>query len=316
MENKSNIEFSHISVLFEESINALQVKENGIYADGTLGGGGHSEGILKQNGTCRLIGIDQDKEAIAAASKRLECFGDRFTAVNSNFSRIKEILNTLDIEGLDGAVLDLGVSSYQLDNAERGFSYMHDAPLDMRMNREAELSAYDVINTYSEEELTRVFFEYGEEKWSKRIAEFILEKRKAAPIKTTGELVDIIKAAIPKKARLEGGHPAKRVFQAVRIEVNGELRILEQAVRDFVSVLKPGARLAVITFHSLEDRIVKKTFNDLADGCKCPKEFPVCVCGFEPSVKVISRKPVLPTKRETEENPRSKSAKLRIAEKI
>ncbi len=316
MENKSGIEFSHISVLLEESIKALQVKENGIYADGTLGGGGHSEKILEQNNTCRLVGIDQDKDAIAAAVKRLERFGDRVLAVNSNFSGIKGILNKLDIDGLDGAVLDLGVSSYQLDNAERGFSYMHDAPLDMRMNRESDFSAYDVINTYSQQELMQIFYDYGEEKWSKRIAEFILERRQNAPIKTTGELVEIIRAAIPKKARLEGGHPAKRVFQAVRIEVNGELRILEQAIRDFVDSLKPGARLAIITFHSLEDRIVKQTFNELSDGCKCPKEFPVCVCGFKPSVKVISRKPILPSKDEEEYNPRSKSAKLRIAEKL
>lgn len=316
MEEKNNIEFSHVSVLFEESIHALNIKENGVYADGTLGGGGHSEGILKQNGTCRLIGIDRDKDAIRAASERLRCFGDRVTIVNRNFSEIKKILTELGVEGLDGAVLDLGVSSYQLDHAERGFSYMQDAPLDMRMDRDADFSAYDVINSYSEERLTEIFFEYGEEKWSKRIAEFIAQRREKAPIRTTGELVEIIRAAIPKKARLEGGHPAKRVFQAVRIEVNGELRILEQAVRDFVSSLYPGGRLAVITFHSLEDRIVKKTFAELAKGCTCPKEFPVCVCSHKPEVKIISRKPILPSKQEEEENPRSKSAKLRVVEKL
>ena len=316
VDNGKTMEFSHISVLFEESIKALGIKENTVYADGTLGGGGHSEGILRQNSSCRLIGIDRDSDAIAAASERLKPFGSRFTAVKANFCEIKGILDKLGIDGLDGAILDLGVSSYQLDNAERGFSYMKDAPLDMRMDRQAELSAYDVINSYPAERLARVFFEYGEEKWSKRIAEFIEERRRTAPIKTIGELVDIIKAAIPKKARLEGGHPAKRVFQAVRIEVNGELRILEQAVRDFVSCLKPGGRLAVITFHSLEDRIVKKTFAELAKGCICPKDFPVCVCGRKPSVRIISRKPVLPSEQEEQENPRSKSAKLRVVEKL
>lgn len=316
VEEEKTIEFNHISVLFEESIKALDIRENAIYADGTLGGGGHSEGILRQNATCRLIGIDQDSEAIAAASERLKPFGNRFTAVKANFCEIKGILDKLGIDRLDGAILDLGVSSYQLDNAKRGFSYMKDAPLDMRMDRESELSAYDVINSYPEDKLARVFFEYGEEKWSKRIAEFIVKQRAVSPIETTGALVDIIKAAIPKKARAEGGHPAKRVFQAVRIEVNGELRILEQAVRDFVSCLKPGGRLAVITFHSLEDRIVKKTFAELAKGCICPKDFPVCVCGRKPSVKIISRKPVLPSAQEEKENPRSKSAKLRVVEKL
>lgn len=316
MESKSNINFKHISVLFEESIDALNIRDNGIYADGTLGGGGHSEGILMRNGTCRLIGIDQDADAIAAATERLKPFGGRVKAVKSNFSRIKGILSDLNIDGLDGAVLDLGVSSYQLDNAERGFSYMRDAPLDMRMDRQGGFSAYELVNTYSEDELSRVFFDYGEEKWSKRIAEFICERRNEKPIQTTGELVDIIKAAIPKKARLDGGHPAKRVFQAIRIEVNGELKILDSAVRDFISVLKPGGRLAVITFHSLEDRIVKRAFGELAKGCVCPKEFPVCVCGKKPVIKLVSKKPILPSKHEEEENPRSKSAKLRVAEKL
>lgn len=316
MKNDSVSEFSHISVLFDESISALKVCENGLYADGTLGGGGHSEGILLQNDSCRLIGIDQDTDAITAASARLSRFGDRVRIVNSNFSQIKDVLQSLGEDKIDGAVLDLGVSSFQLDNAERGFSYMKDAPLDMRMNKNADFNAYKLINEYSEEELSRVFFEYGEEKWSKRIAEFIVSKRSEAPIKTTGELVDIIKAAIPKKARLEGGHPAKRVFQAVRIEVNGELRILEQAIKDFVDCLRPGGRLAIITFHSLEDRIVKQTFAGLAKGCVCPKEFPVCMCGKTPEVKIISRKPILPSKTEEEVNPRSKSAKLRVVEKL
>lgn len=309
------MEFKHYSVLLEESVDALNVCADGIYADGTMGGGGHSEAILSR-GAGRLIGIDQDKEAVAASRKRLAPFGERLITVNRNFSEIKSILSELEIDGLDGAVLDLGVSSYQLDNAERGFSYMHDAPLDMRMNRDAEISAYEVINNYSEDELTRIFYEYGEEKWSKRIAQFIIEKRRTEPIRTTGELSDIIKAAIPKKARLDGGHPAKRVFQAVRIEVNGELKILEQAVRDFVDVLKPGGVISIITFHSLEDRIVKKTFAGLAQGCTCPKSFPICVCGNKPKVKLITRKPILPSERELDENSRSKSAKLRIAQKL
>ncbi len=310
------MEFKHISVLFEESIESLKIKSDGIYADGTLGGGGHSHGILSSNLSCSLIGIDQDKEAIAAATKRLEEFSQRVTIVNRNFSEISDILSELGIDKIDGAVLDLGVSSYQLDNAERGFSYMHDAPLDMRMNTSSEKSAYDVVNSYSADELTRIFYEYGEEKWSKRIAEFICERRKEKNIETTYELVDIIKAAIPKAARMEGGHPAKRVFQAIRIEVNNELGILEGAIKDFVASLNKGGRLAIITFHSLEDRIVKRTFQDLAKGCTCPKEFPVCMCGKAPEIKIISRKPVLPSHKELEENSRSKSAKLRIAEKL
>lgn len=310
------MEFHHVSVLFKESIEALKIKQDGIYVDGTLGGGGHSHGILSQCDTVRLIGIDQDSDAIKAASERLSEFGSRVTIVNKNFSEIKNILSKLNIDKIDGAVLDLGVSSYQLDNAERGFSYMHDAALDMRMNRDSLKSAYDIVNSYSCEELTRIFYEYGEENWSKRIAEFICDRRKEKPVKTTFELVDIIKAAIPKKARLEGGHPAKRVFQAIRIEVNNELGILEKAIEDFVSVLKPGGRIAIITFHSLEDRIVKQTFQRLAKGCTCPKEFPVCMCGKTPQIKIVSRKPVLPGKDETEYNSRSKSAKLRIAEKI
>ena len=309
------MEFKHYSVLLKESVDYLDVKSDGIYVDATLGGGGHSYEILRR-GAKRIIGIDQDIEAIDAATKRLCEFRDKAVTVNRNFSDIKSILDGLGIEKIDGAVMDLGVSSYQLDNAQRGFSYMKDAPLDMRMNKNADFDAYKLINEYSEEELSRVFFEYGEEKWSKRIAEFIVSKRSEAPIETTGELVDIIKAAIPKKARLEGGHPAKRVFQAVRIEVNGELRILEQAIRDFVDCLRPGGRLAIITFHSLEDRIVKQTFANLAKGCVCPKEFPVCMCGKTPEVKIISRKPILPSKTEEEVNPRSKSAKLRVVEKL
>ncbi len=309
------MEFSHYSVLLKESVDALNVKSNGIYVDGTMGGGGHSNEILSR-GAGKLIGIDQDKDAVEASVKRLAGYGDRLITVNRNFSEIRDILKSLNIGSIDGAVLDLGVSSYQLDNAERGFSYMHDAPLDMRMNRDAELSAYEVINEYAESELSRIFFEYGEEKWSKRIARFIIEKRNKESIKTTGELVDIIKAAIPQKARLEGGHPAKRVFQAVRIEVNGELKILDKAIRDFVDSLNTGGVISIITFHSLEDRIVKKVFAELAQGCICPKNFPVCVCGNKPVIKRINTKPILPSEQELDENSRSKSAKLRCAMKL
>ena len=303
------MDFKHISVLYEESIAALNVRNGKLYVDGTLGGGGHSYGILSA-ADCSLIGIDQDREAIKAASERLSGFGERFTAVNSNFSNIKSILDDLNVSGIDGALLDIGVSSYQLDNPERGFSYMHDAPLDMRMNTDGGKTARDIVNTYSAEDLTRIFYEYGEERWSKRVAEFIAERREKKPVETTFELVDVIKAAIPQRARSEGGHPAKRIFQAIRIEVNDE------AIDDFTDCLNKGGRLAIITFHSLEDRIVKQAFADKAKGCICPKEFPVCVCGREPKIKIISRKPVLPSKEETERNPRSKSAKLRIAEKL
>ena len=307
------MEFNHVSVLLRESVDALNVKA-GLYVDGTMGGGGHSREILARDPEARLIGID--REAIASARKRLEEFADRVETVNDNFSNIRGILSERGISEIDGAVLDLGVSSYQLDNAGRGFSYMHDAPLDMRMNRADSLTAAQVINSYAGDELARVFYEYGEERWSRRIAGFIVRQREKKPIETTAELVDVIKAAIPAGARQDGGHPAKRVFQAVRIEVNGELKILEQALRDFAAALKRGGRLAVITFHSLEDRIVKRTFADLSSGCICPKDFPVCVCGRKPEAKLINRKPILPGRAETESNPRSKSAKLRIIEKM
>ena len=310
------MEFKHVSVLLNEAVDGLSIKESGVYVDGTLGGGGHSEAILRKNETLRLIGIDRDTEAIAAASKRLESFSERTTFVNSNFSNIKEVLSSLNIDKIDGAVLDLGVSSYQLDNAERGFSYMKDAPLDMRMNQNDIKSAYDVVNGYDKDELTDIFFRYGEEKWSKRIAEFIVNKREKEPIKTTKELADIISAAIPAGAREKNSHPAKRVFQAIRIEVNGELEILKNAVQDFVESLSSGGRLAIITFHSLEDRIVKQCFSELAAGCTCPRDFPVCVCGKQPAIKIITKKPILPSKEEQEGNLRSKSAKLRIAEKL
>lgn len=310
------MEFKHNSVLLRECVDALRVSDGGIYVDGTLGGGGHSYAILSRSDNCSLIGIDRDREAIAAASKRLGPFGDRVTVVNRNFCEIKDILREQGIDEIDGAVLDLGVSSYQLDNAERGFSYMGNARLDMRMDTTQGKTAYDVVNSYSAEELAEIFFAYGEEKWSKRIAEFIVRKRSEKPVETTLELVDIIKAAIPKKARQDGGHPAKRVFQAIRIEVNNELNMLEDAVKDFISCLKSGGRLAIITFHSLEDRIVKKAYKDLAQGCTCPKEFPICVCGKVPEIKIISKKPVLPSENELGENSRAKSAKLRIAEKL
>ncbi len=309
------MEFRHYSVLLRESVDALGVKPDGVYLDGTMGGGGHSEEILRR-GAARVIGTDRDEEAVAAAEKRREAYKDRLTAVHGNFVDVKRIMEELDIDGIDGAVLDLGVSSYQLDNKDRGFSYMHDAPLDMRMDRKDSISAYDVINNYSKSELTEIFYKYGEEKWSKRIAEFIEQRRSKAPIKTTFELADIIRSAIPAGARADGGHPAKRVFQAVRIEVNGELEILENAIRDIVDLLKLGGVISIITFHSLEDRIVKQTFSQLAQGCICPKSFPVCVCGNKPKLKVITKKPILPSAKELEENLRSRSAKLRAAARL
>ncbi len=310
------MEFKHISVLYEETLNSLDIKDGGIYVDGTLGGGGHSRGILERGKNIRLIGIDRDIEAIGAARGRLKDYENNITLVNDNFSNIKNILSEHNIDKIDGVVLDLGVSSYQLDNAERGFSYMHDARLDMRMNSNDELSAYEVVNNYSKDALTKIFYEYGEEKWSARVAEFIVNKREKKPVETTLELVEIIKAAIPMKVRVEGSHPAKRIFQAIRIEVNNELGILKNTISDISEVLKPGGRISVITFHSLEDRIIKKAFTELAMGCVCPKNFPVCVCNRQPIVKIISKKPILPTTEEENENPRSKSAKLRVAEKI
>ncbi len=310
------MEFKHISVLLNESVEALRIKPDGIYADGTMGGGGHSEAIAKRlspSGT--LIGIDRDTEALNASRQRLAGF-ENIKYVHNNYKNIRQILDELGIDTIDGAVLDLGVSSYQLDCAERGFSYMEDAPLDMRMNRQGGKSAYDVVNTYSERELSDIFFKYGEEKFSKKIARIICERRETKPIETTLELVDIIKAAIPEKFRQKGSHPAKRVFQAVRIEVNGELEDLKGALDGFFDSLAPGGRLSVITFHSLEDRIVKTAFNEYATGCTCPKDFPICVCGKTPRGKVITRKPMLPTDEECEFNKRSKSAKLRVVEKL
>jgi len=310
------VEFKHVSVLLNESIDALCIKPDGIYADGTLGGGGHSFEIAKQlSPQGRLIGIDRDRDALAAAQKRLACF-DNVTYVHSNFADIKYVLQNEGIDSIDGAIIDLGVSSYQLDCAERGFSYMEDAPLDMRMDRSDGFTAYDVVNEYSKEQLTKIFYEYGEERFSRRVADIIEEKRKQSPIRTTLELADIIKKAIPEKYRQKGSNPAKRVFQAIRIEVNGELEPLHNAVSDFFDVLAPGGRLCIITFHSLEDRIVKQTFASFAKGCTCPKDFPICVCNNKPRGKVITNKPILPGNEETESNKRSKSAKLRVCEKL
>lgn len=310
------MEFNHISVLLNECIEGLNIKENGIYVDGTLGGGGHSSHIAAKLTTGRLIGIDQDTDAIQAASKRLEPYKNVFTAVHSNFYNVREVLDNLGIEKVDGFLLDLGVSSYQLDEADRGFSYMHDAPLDMRMNRENEYSAWNVVNEKSEKELNDIIFKYGEEKWAKRIAQFIVQERAIKPIETTYELVEVIKKAVPKGARRDGPHPAKRTFQAIRIEVNGELAILDKTVDDMVASLNPGGRLCIITFHSLEDRIIKNAMKRHENPCVCPPEFPVCVCGKKPDGKVITRKPILPSDEELELNPRSRSAKLRILERI
>lgn len=310
------MEFRHVSVLLNECIEGLNIKKDGIYVDGTLGGGGHSLEIVKRLNTGRLIGIDQDKDAICAAKERLKEYEDKITYVHNNFVNVKEVLNSLGIEKVDGFLIDIGVSSFQLDEAKRGFSYMQDAPLDMRMDSENPLSAYDVVNEYSEEELSRIIYSYGEERWAKRIAQFIVNERKVKPVETTFELVEIIKKAIPKGARKDGPHPAKRTFQAIRIEVNKELEILEKTIDDMTDLLNPAGRLCVITFHSLEDRIVKNAFKKQENPCTCPPEFPVCVCGKKPKAKIITRKPVLPSEEELNFNHRSRSAKLRILERI
>ncbi len=306
------MEFKHISVLLDESVDMLNVKPDGVYVDGTLGGGGHSELILKRLGEKgRLIGIDRDMTAIRAASERLKSYGDKFTAVHDNYKNIKAVLRDMGIEKIDGAILDLGVSSPQLDDGERGFSYHKDARLDMRMNREDSLSAYEVVNTYSQEELKRIIFEYGEERYAGQIAKKIVSQRDIKPIETTFELSEIIRSAFPQKERFRDKHPAKRTFQAIRIEVNGELEPLSGAVCDFVDVIKKDGALSIITFHSLEDRIVKQSFMELASGCECPKDFPVCVCGKKPIVKLINKKPVEAGENELKENVRAHSAKLR-----
>ena len=310
------MEFHHISVLLNECIDNLNIRPDGIYVDGTMGGGGHSLEIAKRLTTGRLICIDQDPNAHEAAGKRLAEYKDRITFVRDNFGNIKSILGSLGIEKIDGMLLDIGVSSHQLDEAERGFSYQQDAPLDMRMNPDRPFSAYDVVNGYDEDELDRVIFTYGEERWARRIAQFIVKEREAKPIETTGELVDIIKKAVPKGARKDGPHPAKRTFQAIRIEVNGELEVLQRAIDDVAARLAVGGRLCIITFHSLEDRIVKEAFRKQENPCICPPQFPVCVCGKKPLGRLITRKPILPSKEELEKNPRSRSAKLRVLEGV
>lgn len=311
------MEFHHVSVMLDETVKGLVTSKEGTYVDCTLGGAGHSHRIaemLTEKG--RIIGIDQDESAIAAATKRLADVKCRVDIVHSNFSQLENILAAQNAPLVDGIVFDLGVSSHQIDTAERGFSYMQDAPLDMRMDTERSFSAYDVVNNYSLDELNRIFKEYGEERWSKRIAEFIVQARQDAPIKTTGELVDIICKAIPKAVRKAStGHPAKRIFQAIRIEVNDELGILENAFKTAVAHLKPGGRLAIITFHSLEDRIAKKTLKEMTRGCICPPELPICICNHHPEIKLIG-KPITATTAELDSNSRSKSAKLRIAEKL
>ena len=309
-------EFYHVSVLLEECLEGLNIRPDGIYVDGTLGGAGHSSRIAARLTTGKLIGIDRDQVALKAAGERLAQFGDRVKLVHANFCQLSQVLNELGIGGVDGILLDLGVSSPQLDDGERGFSYMTDAPLDMRMNREDILSAYDVVNTWSYEELKRILYDYGEERYAPQIASHICRRREAAPIQTTLELVDVIRSAMPPAALREKQHPAKRSFQAIRIAVNDELGAVETVMRDAIPKLNPGGRLAVITFHSLEDRIVKNAMAAASKGCTCPPSFPVCVCGKKPQVKLVSRKPIVSAQEELDRNPRARSAKLRVCEKL
>ena len=310
------MEFSHTSVLLNETIENLKIKPDGIYVDGTLGGAGHSSHICERlSATGRLIGIDQDEAAIAAAGKRLEPYQNQVTIIRSNYCDMVPRLAEIGVTGVDGILLDLGVSSYQLDNAERGFTYREDVPLDMRMDQRNALSAYEVVNDYSEENLSRILHEYGEERFAINIAHNICVSRQQAPIRTTGELIEIIKRSIPAKIRATGGHPAKRTFQAIRIEVNQELTVLSESLDGMIDLLNDGGRLCVITFHSLEDRIVKNIFRKNEHPCTCPPEFPVCVCGKKSKGTVVTRKPILPGEEEMETNPRSKSAKLRVFER-
>ncbi len=311
--------FEHYSVMLTETVDGLAVKKGGTYLDCTTGGGGHSEEILKRikaAGGGRLICIDRDPDALAAAGKRLEKYGDAVTFIKGNFGDAPELLRENGINSIDGAVADLGVSSFQLDTPERGFSYMNDAPLDMRMSKGEGKSAYDVINGYDEKELARIITLYGEERFAKRIASFIVNERSKSPIETTFQLNEIIKDAIPAKNRREGPHPSKRTFQAIRIEVNGELDVIDRVINGLFPMLNPGGRFSFISFHSLEDRIIKHTYLEYTEGCTCPPDFPVCVCGKKPQAKIITKKPILPSEKELEENPRSRSAKLRILEKI
>ena len=306
----------HETVLLQESIDNLDIKNDGIYVDCTLGGGGHSELILQELGEeGHLIGIDQDEFALEKAKIRLEDYADRLTLVRDNFQNVKKVLYYNGFEKADGLLMDLGFSSFQVDDEERGFSYQHDAELDMRMDRRQKLTARSIVNRWNQRELTKIFREYGEENWSKRIAKFIVRKRRDNPINTTGDLVDIIKSAIPAGARRGGPHPAKRTFQALRIAVNDELNVLKKVLEDSLDILNPGGRICVISFHSLEDRIVKHFFKDREKECICPKDMP-CTCDIEPELKVITRKPIMPSEEEVERNPRSRSARLRVAEKL
>ena len=307
------MKFEHIPVLYNETIEGLNVKPEGTYLDCTLGGGGHSSAILERLKGGRLVGIDQDQEAIDYTRNKLADYGDSFIAVKGNFEQAPEILEFLGIDGLDGILMDIGLSSQQIDVVQRGFSYSQDAPLDMRMNIDLKFSAYDVVNQYSQEELIHIFRNYGEERYSGRIARNIVEKREIQPIETTGQLADLIEASVPFS---KAGHPAKRVFQAIRIEVNRELEVLENAISPLVDFLNPGGRFCIITFHSLEDRIVKNAFRDLEGRCSCPPGFPVCVCEEVQKLKVINRRPITASKEELEANPRAASAKLRIAERV
>ncbi len=310
------MDFAHKSVLLDECIENLAIKPDGLYLDGTIGGAGHSYEIAKRLTTGRLIGVDRDTVALQAARERLAPFLDRVTTVHSNFSELDRILDDLGIDAVDGMLFDLGVSSPQLDDAQRGFSYMADAPLDMRMNREDALTAYDVVNSWQQEDLRRILYEYGEERYAPQIAANIVKKREAAPIETTLQLVDVIRRAMPPQALREKQHPAKRSFQAIRIAVNDELGAVGKLMKTAFRRLKPGGRLCVITFHSLEDRIVKSEMQQAARGCICPPDFPVCVCGRKPVIRMISKKPILSGKEELNDNPRARSAKLRVAEKI
>lgn len=311
------MEFKHVSVLLDETIENLDIKPDGIYVDGTLGGAGHAREVCKRLGeNGRFIGIDQDEEAIAVSTKRLEEFGEKVTIVKNNYVHMKQVLQAQGIDKVDGIVLDLGVSSYQLDNAERGFSYMEDAPLDMRMDREQPITAKDIVNRYPEAELVRIIKDYGEERYARNIARNILREREKKEIETTGQLVDIIRSSMPAKVRNGKGHPAKRTFQAIRIECNQELEVLREALDDMIELLNEGGRLCIITFHSLEDRMVKNSFRKAEQPCTCPPDFPVCVCGKKSKGKVVTRKPILPSEEEIKENSRSKSAKLRVFKKV
>jgi 16S rRNA (cytosine1402-N4)-methyltransferase len=310
------MEFQHRSVLLDECIDALSIRPDGIYLDGTLGGAGHSLEICRRLTTGRLIGVDRDEVALRAAAERLKPFADRVTTVHSNFCEINTILDGLGLDGVDGMLFDLGVSSPQLDDASRGFSYMADAPLDMRMDRDEALTASTVVNEWPQEELRRILYEYGEERYAPQIAAAIVRRRQQRPIETTLELVDVIRSAMPPQALREKQHPAKRSFQAIRIAVNDELASVSRLMHDAIDRLNPGGRLAVITFHSLEDRIVKNAMQAAAKGCTCPPEFPVCICGKKPKVRVLTRKPIVSGAQELAENPRARSAKLRVAEKL